>query len=233
MAQRQFRLDDTSVWNDRYGDGSDGAVTYSSNQNDPTQTTTCTGTLASTTLTVGSSAGFQDGNLVLIYQSRNGGDGAGNWELNKIVSGTSGTTWTLFSALTHNYNTTAQVILLKQYSSFTINSGVTLYTQGWNGSTGGVTAILCNGTTTITGSISAQGAGYRAGSGGVSNNGQTGEGTNGGSFESTSANGSGAGGGGYATDSGHVEGGNGGGGGNATAGAGGNARNTGAGGAAG
>lgn len=235
MAQRQFRLDDTSVWNDRWGEGTDGAVTYSSNQNDPTQATPCSGTISTTTLTVGSSTGFADGNLILIYQSREGGDGAGNWELNKITSGTSGTSWTLTYPLTHNYSSTAQVILLKQYSSFTINSGVTLYTQGWNGSTGGVTAILCNGTTSIPGSISAQGAGYSLGTCAGQNIGRAGEGNTGASpgQGQTSANGSGGGGGGYATDSGHVEGGNGGGGSNATLGTNGNSRNTGVGGSVG
>ena len=208
MAQIQFRSDDTTTWSESFGDGSDGALTISTNTTDSTTNTTCSGNSGSTTLTVGDSSGFVNGNLVLIHQSRNGGDGAGVWQLNKIQSGGGTTTWTMKYALTNNYVTTAQVYLLKQYSSVTVNSGITLTSSAWNGTKGGIVAFLCKGTITVTGKITTGGpgsgggysiaaTGYRGNLAVSSQNGVQGEGTAGaGGTISTSANGNGGGGGG-------------------------------------
>lgn len=227
MASLQFRSDDTpNTWSEAFGDGSDGDLTISTDTTDSTANTTCSGNLSSTTLTVGDSSGFVNGNLVLIHQSRNGGDGAGVWELNKINSGGGTTTWTMKYALTNAYGTTAQVYLLKQYSGVTINSGITLTSSAWDGTKGGIVAYLCKGTITVTGTITTGGpgqsggyattaTGYRGNLAVSSQNGVQGEGTSGsGGTVSTSANGSGGGGGGAQTSPDW----DGGGGGNGTAG---------------
>lgn len=215
MAQRQFRSDDTSVWQEKFGNGSDESVTYSGSGSDPTANTTFTGTAAGTSGTAGSGTGFAANNLVLIHQTR--GSGAGNWELNKISSVGSGTNWTMAYDLMNTYVAGAQVYLLKQYSSVTINSGVTFSTSAWDGSKGGISAFLCNGTITVAGTISASGAGFIKDTNGILGQGQQGEGTAGaGGTTSTLANGNGGGGG--DGGGGNVEGAGGGGGGNGTAG---------------
>lgn len=161
MEQRQFRSDDSSVWADRYGSGSDGALTISSNTTDTTPNTTCSGTSGTTGLAVGSATGFANGNLLLIHQTY--GTGAGNWELNKIASGGTTTSWTLAYTLCNTYGTGAQVYLLKQYRNITIDSGVTLTAKAWNGSTGGILALLSQNPPTLNGSISLDGTGFRGG----------------------------------------------------------------------
>lgn len=231
MTQRQFRSDDTSLWNDRFGTGSDGALTISANTTDSTANTTITGTSGATAATFGSGTGFANGNLVLIHQSQ--GTGAGSWELNKISSGGGTTSVTLAYSLCNTYATGAQVYLLKQYSSVTINSGVTLTGAAWAGSTGGIVALLCNGTITVTGTITTSQKGFRGGNNwnGV-REGHQGEGTVGvGSnvYYQGGANGNGGGAGSENAGSPSTSGG-GGGGGNATAGANGTGSNIGNGG---
>lgn len=165
MAQIQFRSDDTSLWEEKFGDGSDGALTISSNTtHDPTDTI-CSGTSGSTTLVVSDSTGFAVGDLVLIHQTRNGTATPGTWQLNKI-NNISGVTWTMKYALVDTFDTTSQVIQMKEYSSVTVNSSVTWTAKAWDGTNGGILPIFCNGTVTVTGSISANGsAGSRHSSG--------------------------------------------------------------------
>lgn len=156
MSQRQFRGDDTDKWYEGFGKGSEGALTISSNTTDATANTTVIGTSGATSATFGSGTGFSNGDLVLIHQSQ--GTGAGNWELNKISSGGGTTSVTMAYNLMNTYATGAQVYLLKQYSAVTINSGITLTGQGWDGSKSGVLAILANTSITVTGTISQTGA---------------------------------------------------------------------------
>lgn len=190
MAQTQFRSDDTTLWWLKYGDGSDGAYSSAGNATDAPVDSACTGTVDTTSLTA-TNASFTNGEPILIHQSR--GTGAGAWELNQIASYTTGTITTQ-SALKNTYSSGAQVIQLKQYSSFTQNSGHTLTAKAWNGTVGGIIAFLCNGTTTITGTLSLSGKGYSvSGLGAVNNGGTQGEGTNGVGTSSASANGNGGG----------------------------------------
>jgi len=170
--QLQFRSDDTIFWNEAFSDGSYGAVTISTPTTDSTPNTNCSGVLASNTLTVGSYTGFANGDLILIHQTRNGGDGAGNWQLNKIVSGAASTSWVLAYDLTHNYDTTAQVILLRKTSSYTINDTFTI--REWNGSTGGLGVVFSNGLVSGNGTINLKGKGFRGGNGTWSNLGSPG-----------------------------------------------------------
>lgn len=217
MAQRQFRSDDTSPWIFAFGDGSDGAYSSAGNATDAPVDSSCSGTAGATSLSA-TNASFAAGKPILIHQSR--GTGAGAWELNYISGYTAGTITTRF-ALTNTYTDSgasqAQVIQLKQYSSFTQNSGHTLTAKAWTGDVGGIIAFLCSGTTTITGTLTATGKGFRGGSGGVDHaTAYSGEGTSGASSQTQSANGNGGGGG--AWRSGFNYGGLGGGGGYASSG---------------
>ena len=100
MAQRQFRSDDTTNWSYKMGNGSDGALTISSNTTFSANNESCSGTGGATTLTT-SSTGFADGDLVLIHQSR--GTGVGQWELSKVASGGGTSTLTLDENLIYTY----------------------------------------------------------------------------------------------------------------------------------
>lgn len=242
MAQRQWRSDDTSPWNYGYGNGSEGALTISATTADSARSgyanTTFSATSGSTSATAGSGTGFAAGDLILIHQSRNGGAGAGAWELNKISSIGGGTNWTLEHATIQAYDTTAQVYRLAQFSTVTINSSQTLNGVDWDGTKGGIIALLANTSITVTGIIDhkgtagtsgsnsvagATGGGYRGGTGlGASSNNSAyqGEGTAGtvDAARTTAANGSGGGGASVAGGSSDPGGGGGGNGGAGTAG---------------
>lgn len=217
MAQRQFRSDDTSLWVEKYGNGSDGALTVSSNVDDSAPNTTISVADGATAATAGSGTGFANGDLIAIHQSRNGGDTPGDWELNKISSIGGGTNWTLAYPATHAYNTTAQVVKLFQYSSITVQATKTLATRAWDtvAKKGGIMFLLCNGTVNLA-NLTGLNGGFLPANGITSaGSGRQGEGTGGDrDTQSTAANGNGGGGGEQAAGLGY----GGGGGGNATAG---------------
>lgn len=231
----EWRADGASA----FGDGSDGALSISADTTEAPIDSAATGTIATTSLSA-TNASFAAGQNILIHQTR--GTGAGKWEENKISAYTAGTI-TLVNPLTNAYTTGAQVRVLKQHSSVTIDSTKTYTAKAWNGTVGGILAWICNGTTTVTGTISAVGAtgspnpgaaggvgiGFSGGIGSTSAA-QTGEGTTGDRVVSTSANGSGGGGGNVSGDP--AWGGGGGGGNGAAGGAGTGGANNGAGGAA-
>jgi uncharacterized repeat protein (TIGR01451 family) len=72
---------------------------------------------------------------------------------------------------------TFQVVRVPQYSSATVAAATTLTAQAWNGSTGGVVAIDVAGTLTVSGTVSADGRGFRGGGGRGTSGGGTGAGT--------------------------------------------------------
>lgn len=193
-ATRSYKFDITTTSN-YFGDGSDGALTISVDTTDTPIDSACTGTSGATTLSA-TNASFASGQMILIHQTQ--GTGAGTWQKNKIQSYTAGTI-TLESALNATYGTGAQVLVLKQYSSVTVNSGKTWTAKAWNGTTGGILGFLCNGTITITGSINASGKGFRGGVTSNSNGGTQGEGTSGYAIvtDNNNANGNGGGAGLY------------------------------------
>lgn len=194
MAQRQFSSSDTSPWGYGYGNSGAGALTISSDTTDATPNTTFSATSGSTAATFGSGTGFANGDLLLILQTRNGGSGAGLWELNAIASGGGTTSVTLTYATINAYDTTAQVYLLKQYSAVTINNAKTLTSSAWDGSKGGIVAFLCNGTISVAGTITASGKGYRGGLGPAAAGSRTqGEGNAGAGINDNAANGNGGG----------------------------------------
>jgi hypothetical protein len=201
MAQRQFASGDTSIWLDKYGDGSAGDYSTSGSIADSSRTgyanTTITGTADSTSATAGAGTGFSAGDLVLIHQSKS--TGAGAWELNKISSTGTGTNWTMSYALINSYVTGAQVYRLAQFNNVTIGNGHTLTGVSWSGTAGGIVALLAKGTITVTGTISGNSIGFSGGANSSADNvvGWTGLGTNGtATSRSTSANSTGGGGGG-------------------------------------
>jgi hypothetical protein len=57
----------------------------------------------------------------------------------------------------------AQVVLVPQYTSLTVDPGASIQADGWNGITGGVVMVHATGTVTINGEIDAEGAGFRGG----------------------------------------------------------------------
>jgi hypothetical protein len=191
----QFRSDDTQKWWLGFGDGSDGVYSSTGNATDAPVDSSCSGTAGATSLSA-TNASFTALKPVLIHQTR--GTGAGNWELNQIQSYTTGTI-TLKKPLQNTYTDSgvsqAQVIQLKQYSSFTQNSGHTLTAKAWNGDVGGIIAFLCKETVTINGTIDISGCGFLGGAPGTSpGSGQTQSGFSGESYNSAqNANGGGIG----------------------------------------
>ncbi|MCR4330740.1 MAG: LamG domain-containing protein [Patescibacteria group bacterium] len=150
---KSYRFDIGTVSN-YFGDGSDGALTISTNTTEAPIDSACTGTSGAYTLSA-TNTSFAANQVILIHQSQ--GTNAGAWMRNKIQSYTAGTI-TLVEPLNISYATGAQVRVLKQYTDVTINSGITYTTKAWNGTVGGILAFLANGTVTVTGILSAAGS---------------------------------------------------------------------------
>lgn len=177
-----------------FGDGSDGSLTISSDTTEAPIDSACTGTVSTNSLSA-TNASFAAGQVIFIHQTR--GSGAGSWMRCKIASYTSGTIVT-DTVLNTTYVSGAQVRVLKQYSSVTINSAKVYTAKAWNGTVGGIIGWICSGTTTGTGTVSATGKGFRGGSTTNANtrDGQQGEGTSGAGsnvFDQRGANGNGGG----------------------------------------
>lgn len=151
---RQFRSDDTNKWKEGFGSGKNGDVTLSNSN------------LANVSNTSGSAGAYTCTNqwnwslnsdwVCILHQTR--GSGAGNWEINKVVSGSGGTI-TLKYPLQNNYVTSgasvAQLIIFPQYKNITVNS--TVAPPSWNGSYGGIAFLFAKETINITGSINVSG----------------------------------------------------------------------------
>lgn len=142
-----------------FGNGIDGDLTISTNTTQSLTVQSCSGTSGSNTLTLASGA-FNDGDVVLIHQTR--GTGAGQWEINRVVSGGGTTTLTLQFPLTYTFedsgNSQAQVIKIPMYNNVTINSGVTLTANGWDGDKNGFVVFAAKGKTIIGGTINNKGS---------------------------------------------------------------------------
>ena len=229
---RSYKMDITTS-SDFFGDGSDGALTISSNTTETVIDANCTGTVGTNALTISNSTGtFSAGDKIMIHQTR--GANAGTYQLTAI-SNIAGTTITTEDILTFSPSHSAvagdddkaQVRVLKQYTDVTINSGVTYTAKVWNGLKGGIIGWYASGTTTITGTIDAGEKGFRGGASGSDNGGvgesgvwgSQGEGTGGEGVEGDrTSNGNGGGAAYTDTNIANDAGAGGGGGGNATAG---------------
>lgn len=196
MAQRQFRSDDTDFWREKYGNGAAGAATLSGTYGNGVggHIGPCSGTAGAYSLTISGGWSLAYGGWpCVIHQTREGGSGVGNWELNYITNIVS-TTATLRYPLIYNYNSTSQVILMLPYANLTIGN---LNGYGWNGTYGGITPFLCTGVTTLSGYINQSGTGYRGNTyrpwDGNDRRALTGEGTGGAAFYGEEWNGNGGG----------------------------------------
>jgi len=206
-----------------FSNGSDGLLSISANTTDAPIDSASTATSGTTSISA-TNASFVAGQLIMIHQTR--GTSAGQWELNKISSYVAGTITTV-SPLTYTYTSGAQVLVIEQHSGITIDSGKTLTAKAWNGTVGGIVALMSSGLCDVNGTISANGGaspdrftggtggGFRGAGGEQHNTANQGEGTGGAGSASNAANGNGGGGG---TEIGGG-GSGGGGGGNGTAGA--------------
>lgn len=164
-ATRSYSLE-LYATSSRFGDGSDGALTISSNTTESPIDSACSGVAGSYTLSA-TNASFAEGQVILIHQTQ--GTGHGTEQRTKIQSYSSGTITTT-DPLNFNYNSTgsnrAQVRVLKQHTDVTINSGITYTAKAWNGTTGGILGFCYNGTYTNSGTITASEKGFRGGAGG-------------------------------------------------------------------
>lgn len=120
---------------------------------------TCTGTATQTSLTTALSASA--GDQILIHQTKHA-SAYGVWEIAEVVSD-DGATLTLKTALANSYSTGAQAVLIPQYTGGDISGAVTA--TAWDGSVGGIVALMSNGDLTISGSISANTSGFIGGTG--------------------------------------------------------------------
>lgn len=181
------------------GDGRDGDLTVAPGQVIVPNTIRASVSASGTGAAPSTSSGFNVGDTVLFHQTQ-GTANVGRWELNEIAAINSDTNWTLAHPLTYVYDSTggrAQVIRVPQYRYLTIQSGGTLTAPAWDGTTGGILALMCNSVCTNDGTVDLKGLGFRGGAAyNVANTVQyQGEGTAGvGSF-SQAANGNGGGGG--------------------------------------
>lgn len=125
---------------------------------------------------------FEAGRLVLIIQSSGYPSGSapsgtqtdinlsynnvGRWELARIDSGYTlgSSTVPLTAPLENSFAATgAQVIAVPEYTTVSMAAGNTLTGHAWNGSSGGVVAFLANSTVSISGTVNANGLGFRGG----------------------------------------------------------------------
>ena len=185
------------------GDGHDGSLTVSS-------TTKVDGTkhaLSSNAnsgqknVVVSDSSGYAAGDQVILINMQGTGGNQGKWEIAEVASQSTGTI-TMTENLTNNYTTADKAIvqIIPQYSSVTVQSGGILTADAWNGTVGGIVALICTGTVTVEsgGKIDAKGLGYRggaAGDAGTSYIGYQGESHNATGTTATTANNGGGGGG--------------------------------------
>ena len=164
--------------------GKDGTRTVTA-ANTVLNTVTTLGAAASSgagTITVASAAGITAGDVLMLYQAQGATiattntsgygavtalNSAGRYEFVSVaaVAGNTITLGTVCSAapLRFSYNSGAQVVRVPQYSSLTVNAGASVVPAAWNGSTGGVVALIVDGTATINGTIHANALGFRGG----------------------------------------------------------------------
>jgi len=184
-----------------YGDGSDGALTVSGSQvvNSYYQVVTSSVSAGTSSVTLNSVAGLAVGDVVLFHQSRHA-SAAGTWELTVVEAvGATSITVTLDNAYASGTSgSVAQVVRVPQYTDLTVPNGAAIVAAAWNGTTGGIVAVMASETVSGTGAVRADAVGYRgapqntaAGSIGYQGESYTGTGA-----RNTNAN-HGAGGGGY------------------------------------
>ncbi|MCP3144831.1 adventurous gliding motility protein AgmC [Pyxidicoccus xibeiensis] len=159
------------------GSGRDGALNVTSagvKVNAAARVTSALGAGA-TSIPVASTAGFGNGDLVLVLQAlgtggadvsvagERRGQPAGRWELARVAT-VSSRTLNLTRPLVEFFEAQGtQVLRVPEYTDVTIARGGSLVAEPWNGETGGVVVFLATGTVKNQGLIDARGAGFRGG----------------------------------------------------------------------
>lgn len=181
-----------------FGTGANSTLTISADTTESPIDSACSGITGTNQLSA-SNASFAVGQKILIIQMQ--GTNAGIYQMTTIqgYDNTNGLITTQDS-LTVTYNSTspntAQVRVIPQYSSVTVQPGITYSAKPWNGSTGGILSFLCDGAVQIDGHLSGDALGFRQQAGPTAgNSGLQGEGYAGPPVVSTAPNGNGGGGG--------------------------------------
>jgi len=190
-----------------FGNGSDGAlrVLASTTYTLSPTATPVEGSAGSAAVRAARGTGLQSGQLVMLHQTQ--GTNAGVYEL-ATISTVSGSAVTLSAPLARTYSSSgidhAQLVVVPQYTTVTLETASVLNTRAWDGETGGILAFEANGIVSINGVADASGLGFRGyshASSCTSNapyrcaNGYAGESANGVARPQSAANGSGGGGG--------------------------------------
>jgi hypothetical protein len=148
-----------------FGSGKDGPLAVSSGTttiNSARVRVQAVGGSATLTAVDAVNGGFGAGDLLLVHQTTGGN--AGLWELAR-VSGVDGSTVTLTDTLTNSYttsgNTVAQAVRVQQVTTLAVSGG-TLIAPQWNGSTGGILAVVASESMTLSGgTLNMDGRGFR------------------------------------------------------------------------
>lgn len=190
--QRAWKLDLFGI-SAFFGNGADSSLTISVNTPAAPIDAQCSGT-SGTQILNANNASFAVGQKILIIQMQ--GSGYGTRQITTI-QGYDSTNHliTTQDMLTFSYNSSganrAQVIVVPQYTNVAINA---IYSaKAWNGTVGGILVFFYNGTLSGSGTLSANGAGFRGGVGVNPNTGHQGEGYLGVGINSNLANGNGGG----------------------------------------
>jgi len=149
-----------------FDQGLSGDGLISSSQTEAPVDSACTGTSGTKSLSA-TNASFAAGDLIFIHQTQ--GTGAGNREFNIISSYSAGTITTMYN-LSNTYNSGAQVLVVKLWRGYKINTSQQLTQKGWNGTVGGITVIVSSGIVDISGTLFIQSTGFRGGQGNNNSN---------------------------------------------------------------
>ena len=186
-----------------FGDGSDGDLTILSGQTAYVDHVRSVLALSANSnqsdLHVADTTGFVIGKEILIIQMQ--GTGTGGYEFARIT-GINGNIITIGNELHNEYiadgNSKSQIIQVPHYQNIIIQSGGTLRSHAWNGSTGGVVVFRTTGFLMFSGGLlDALGDGYRGGprTYGAAQHGYQGEGLTGTGSQTRFPNNGGGGGG--------------------------------------
>jgi hypothetical protein len=146
----------------RYGRGSDGPLDSGGNRNTNVNTvvTVASGRAGSRQLTVAKTDELIAGTLVLVHDSQ--GAGAGTWEL-ALIERVSAGMLTLTKPLQHSYppEDHAQAVRVLQHDVIELRSGDGMTAPNWDGTSGGILALMASTRITIDGDLHQNGAGFR------------------------------------------------------------------------
>ncbi len=159
------------------GDGHHGAKLVTTQEVWSTSAAVTASTQPGAPIPLGSTTGFAPGDLVMAHVTSTlaapsapldagvvdvSTSEVGTYEFTRVVS-VGPASLEVAPPLTRPLGVGAQVVLVAEFSSLTIADGGALTTQPWDGTHGGVLAVLVSGPAVIAGSIDVSGLGYRGG----------------------------------------------------------------------